>query len=237
MFIPLESPEILTTPYHHSVAWEGHLTVQELKGMARLPEELSAATPKRRTEFLAGRLCATKAIQDFHPDWTGQVGINPDGSPRWPEGLVGSITHTQGFASAAVAPNGDWLNIGMDSERTTEADVLKAAGRIVIREDERRLRARLPVPDDQFIALIFSAKESIYKCLNPLIKRSLDYSTVILDDIDYQNRLFKFHLSDSIAQRILMFCPVQGRFEFKGGFIHTGLELRRRYLSTSLFKT
>lgn len=78
MFIPLVSPIILTTPYYASAAWDGLLNIQELPIIGPLPTKLSAATPIRIPEFLAGRLCAARAIQGFHPDWSGQVGMNPD---------------------------------------------------------------------------------------------------------------------------------------------------------------
>jgi len=227
MFIALESPEILTTPYYFSAAWDGLVDVREVPGMASLPEKLSAATPKRITEFLAGRFCAAKAIQAFHSEESGQIGMNPDGSPRWPEGLVGSITHTQGFAAAAVAPADGWLSVGIDSEKMADAGVLAAAREIVMQKDERRLSARLPMSEDQFILLVFSAKESIYKCLHPLIKQPLEYSTVILEDIHIQNRTFHFHLAEPLARGLLNSSNARGRFQFTHGCVHTGVELRR----------
>lgn len=225
MLIPLKTPEILTTPYYFSATWDGLLNVQKVSGMASLPEKLRTATPKRIAEFLAGRFCAVKAIQAFRPDWSGEVGMNSDGSPRWPEGLVGSITHTQGYAAAAVAPGGTWLSVGIDSEAMADADVLAAAKRVVMRNDERRLGARLPIPEDQFILLAFSAKESIYKCLYPLVKRSLEFSTVILEDINIQNRSFTFNVPESIEPGLLSSSDAQGRFEFRAGRVHTGVEL------------
>ena len=71
---------------------------------------------------------------------------------------------------------------------------LKPPGEIVINAGEHRLSARLPIPEDQFILLVFSAKESIYKCLYPLLKRPLDFSKMVLEDIDFQKRTFQFHI-------------------------------------------
>jgi enterobactin synthetase component D len=226
MLTPLESPKILTTPYRFSAAWDGLLDVRRFPDIAPLPDKLSAASPQRITEFLAGRFCAIKAIQAFDPHWTGRVDMDPDGAPSWPEGLVGSITHTHGFASAAVAPKGVWLSVGIDSEMRADEDVLKAAAETVITGEERRLRARLPISEDQFMLLVFSAKESIQKSLYPLMKHSLEFSAVILDDIDLQNRTFNFQLSQSASPDFLKSCGAQGRFEFIRGGVHTGVELR-----------
>lgn len=226
MLIPLKTPEILTTPYYFSAAWDGLLNVRETPGMPLLPQALRAATLNRRSEFLAGRFCAAKAIQALRPDWSGEIGINPDGSPIWPGGLVGSITHTQGFAAAAIATKEICLSIGIDSERAEEAGVLAAAKEIAISADERRLSARLPVSADEFTLLVFSAKESIYKCLYPLVKRPLDFSDVALDDIDFQNRRFNFHLSKSSEPGLLKSGGARGRFSFAHGCVHTGVELK-----------
>src|ERR1035438_4503648 len=92
-------------------------------------------------------------------------------------------------------------------------------------DEERRLSARVPVPEDQFHLLAFSAKESISKCLHPLLKRFPDYSTVILDDINFRNRTFHFHLSDAIEPGFLGASDGQGRFAFMHGGVHTGVEL------------
>jgi enterobactin synthetase component D len=206
----MENPDILTTPYYFSMACDSP----------------SDATPKRITEFRAGRFCAEKAIRAFNPHWTGEVGMDPDGAPRWPEGLVGSITHTQGFAAAAVAPSNICFSIGIDSEAMAEADILKAAKQIVITEKERQLSGRLALSEDSFILLVFSAKESVYKCLYPLTKRPLKFSNVILDDIDLQHRTFDFHLSESVAPEALLSSSSRGRFEFTRGCVHAGVELR-----------
>lgn len=231
MFVTFPSPRILSTPYYFSVAWDGFFDIHQVHGIT-LPEKLSMATPKRRTEFLAGRYCAAKAIQAFDPLWTGQVGMNPDGAPSWPEGLVGSITHTQGLASAAVAPSNACFSVGIDSEKMANAHILQTAGEIVLTEEERRLSLRLPIPEDQFILLVFCAKESIYKCLYPLMKRSLELSRVILDGIHFQNRTFDFHLSGSIVPDVLRSCGAQGRFEFSRGCIHAAVELKKNPLRT-----
>ena len=227
MLIPLEAPRLLTAPYFFSVAWDAPSDMDQIPDIGPLPERLSAATPTRIAEFTAGRFCAAKAIEAIRPHWTGRVGMNPDGSPLWPCGLVGSITHTQGFAAAVVAPSDTWQSVGIDSEKATDANALEAAGRIVINKGEHRLSARLPISEHQFILLIFSAKESIYKCLYPLLKRPHDFSKMVLEDIDFQKRTFQFHISDPIEPGVLSSFGAQGRFEFMQGCVHTGVELAK----------
>src|ERR1700716_1803425 len=68
----------------------------------RLPQPLRHAVPNRQREFLAGRLCAAQALRCLGADST-HVGMAGDRAPVWPDGVVGSITHSGGFAAAAVA--------------------------------------------------------------------------------------------------------------------------------------
>ena len=96
MLVPVENPKILATRGYFSAAWDG-------------------AAPQREEEFQMGRFCAEKALQRLDPALPTRVSKNEDGSPRWPDGIVGSITHTQGFVSAAVARLQDYLGLGLDS--------------------------------------------------------------------------------------------------------------------------
>ena len=79
-----------------------------------IPEFLLSASRARVAEFIAGRLCAKAALRQLGA--TPIVGVAVGGRPSWSNGYVGSITHTSGFASAAVAPSSELLGIGIDSE-------------------------------------------------------------------------------------------------------------------------
>src|SRR6185503_18375584 len=82
-----------------------------------LPLELKEAVPKRQAQFRAGRYCAMLAIQALHGGSPMLVGRDANGAPLWPEGVVGSITHTDDVAAAAVASAADVLSLGIDTER------------------------------------------------------------------------------------------------------------------------
>ena len=72
--------------------------------LAPLPEEeelIARAVAKRRNEFVTARHCARLAM--------GRLGVpespilkGDKGEPRWPDGLVGSLTHCVGFRGAGV---------------------------------------------------------------------------------------------------------------------------------------
>ncbi len=148
------------------------------------------AVENRRSQFAAGRQCAHRAIAELtttatagdRPTPGGPIVAGPivdrpilpdDGrAPQWPPGVVGSISHTEGYAVAAVAA-GDATDetsptLGVDAERL---------GRVTDELHERLFvsgeRAWLdgiesPVARDAATTLAFGAKEAFYKAQYPV---------------------------------------------------------------------
>lgn len=133
------------------------------------PEAIARAVPKRRMEFLAGRLCAREALHRL--TGIGDVpAIAQSKAPVWPADLVGSITHSGDLAAALVAPALNYRGVGLDAE-----DILstrrgeRLAGQILT-SSERDWLATLPVEQrGHFVTLVFSLKESLFKALFPLV--------------------------------------------------------------------
>ena len=71
---------------------------------------------KRRRDFALGRACARSALSKLGQDRVA-IGRDKNGAPLWPEGVVGSITHTTGYAAALVARLGQFSGVGVDAER------------------------------------------------------------------------------------------------------------------------
>jgi enterobactin synthetase component D len=132
------------------------------------------AVAKRRAEFLAGRFAARQALAALGVDAT--PGRNEDGTPLWPELVSGSITHGAARALCAVARAAEVRSLGIDVERLMgEAAKDELRARICSRE-ERALLARLASPEHHLVTFAFSAKESLYKCLYPLVGHYMDFS-------------------------------------------------------------
>jgi enterobactin synthetase component D len=140
----------------------------------------------RRASWAGGRIALRAALADLSLalDVALEVGPilgTPRGAPLLPEGVRGSISHKEGLAVAlaADAAAGDW-QLGVDLERVV-------AGRIdiaqrVLRPEER---ARLPPPDDpdrvEELVFLFSAKEAIYKALDPFVARYVSFQEVAVE--------------------------------------------------------
>jgi 4'-phosphopantetheinyl transferase EntD len=140
---------------------------------------LAGAAPGRAAEFAAGRLCARRAAARFGFD--GQaIGAQADGRPRWPAGLTGSITHTGGFAAAAIGERGRFRAIGIDAERV--GGVPRTLWGQLFRPAETAWLEGLPESlQDRVGTLMFSAKEAFYKCQYEVTGQWLEFRDVVVD--------------------------------------------------------
>jgi enterobactin synthetase component D / holo-[acyl-carrier protein] synthase len=146
------------------------------------PEEeqtIARAVEKRRREFATGRACARAALARLGfapaPILTGERG-----EPCWPEGVVGSITHCDGYRAGAVGRSSELLTLGIDAEPNAPLP----AGLLgdIARPEElpwlRALQERLP--GVHWDRLLFSAKEAVYKAWFPLARRWLGFEDAVL---------------------------------------------------------
>ena len=135
------------------------------------------AVAERRREFGTVRYCARKALQELR---VRPVAILPDadGAPRWPAGVVGSMTHCTGYRAAAVARSGDVCALGIDAE---PHDALPSEVRDLVLRDEEHARlsafARAH-PQVHWDRIVFSAKEAVYKAWFSRTRRWLDFADV-----------------------------------------------------------
>jgi 4'-phosphopantetheinyl transferase EntD len=134
---------------------------------------VARAVEKRRREFSSVRCCARAAL--------GRIGMPPvpilpgeRGAPRWPAGIVGSMTHCAGYRAAAVARSRDLLTVGIDAEpdEPLPDGVLSYVSLPGERAMLQDLRA---VPGASWDRLLFGAKESVYKAWFPLAGRWLGF--------------------------------------------------------------
>ena len=185
------------------------------------PEELqyvADAVEKRRREFSYGRLCARRVLARC-----GIAGVpllvGADRAPIWPTGIVGSITHTHGFCGVAVARQGHIQGLGLDAEPSEPlpADLWPL---ILVAGEIERL-SRFPEAEQGLLArLIFSAKESVYKCRQALGSAWLEFHDIeILVDRDRSTFSVEWRKSDPLVTAA---GRLEGRFRILPEWILTG---------------
>lgn len=123
------------------------------------------AGDRRRQSLAAGRTAARHALTDLGlVDAQVGIGRGRGGEPLWPIAVVGSITHTDALALAVVGWRSDYAGIGIDVERL-EPGLSERAARLVCTPRERDWLDGQP---GAWRTRIFSAKEAVFKALNPL---------------------------------------------------------------------
>jgi 4'-phosphopantetheinyl transferase EntD len=158
-------------------------------------QSLGPAAEKRRREFETGRACARLALGRLG---TPVVAIprGQRGEPRWPAGVVGSITHCLGYRACAVAWSAAVVALGIDAEPNAPlADgVLE---KVAHGRELEHVGGRLPPTDGEsqvdLPRLLFSAKEAVYKAWFPLTGQWLGFEEVELS-IDVAQAAFRARL-------------------------------------------
>jgi enterobactin synthetase component D len=183
---------------------------------SHLPQALRHATQKRQREFLAGRWCAEEALQCLGAGST-HVAMAEDRTPIWPVGVVGSITHTGGFAAAAVAWAADIAGLGIDSEQIIDPAAARDIADICMVDETTLFKAAHGRSFCEFCTLVFSAKEAVFKCLFPLTRKFLEFSDVRITSFDWNRKYFAW---TTVSEHIGM-----GRLSHADGCVHTSVEL------------
>lgn len=133
----------------------------------------------REQELIVGRYCAGIALRKF--DIIGcEVGQNFDGSPVWPSGMIGSITHSKGWVLAVVARSEDFQSIGIDLEKMNRLKVTSIQ-RIV-----HDLEVESVGDDSRRATILFALKEAFYKTQSPIFKGQLNFRDLALS-VDFEN--------------------------------------------------
>jgi 4'-phosphopantetheinyl transferase EntD len=154
---------------------------------ALMPDEeplIARSVAKRRNEFITVRHCARIAL--------GQLGFPPvpilkgdKGEPCWPNSVVGSLTHCDGYRGAVVARSAAVRSVGVDAEPhdMLPGGVLDA---ISLEAERREIAAMAALPTGvHWDRILFCAKEATYKAWFPLTKRWLGFEDAhITFDVD-----------------------------------------------------
>jgi 4'-phosphopantetheinyl transferase EntD len=185
-------------------------------------ETLGRSIPSRRREFAAGRTRAREALSALglpvQPILRGS-----QREPLWPDGIVGSITHCEGYSAAVVARREDIVSIGIDAEpnRPLPEGVLA----VIARQEEISSLGCVSSSHINWDRLLFSAKESLYKAWYPLMKCWLGFDGASLK-IDPDNGSFQIRIMAAASRKPgFSDLPMVGRYVAQRDFILTAVTI------------
>ncbi|MFE6895123.1 4'-phosphopantetheinyl transferase [Streptomyces sp. NPDC057694] len=197
------------------------------------PEEqacVARAVDKRRREFTAVRACARRAM--------AELGVPPApvlpgerGAPQWSAGLIGTMTHCDGYRAAALARAADLASLGIDAEPhgPLPDGILPSVSLPAERTRLTQLATRWPAV--HWDRVLYSAKESVYKAWFPLTHRRLDFDEADIDlSMDPGTAAHGgFHVELLVPGPVvggIRLGHLQGRWTVDRGFVGTAVTVR-----------
>ncbi|WP_067549190.1 4'-phosphopantetheinyl transferase Npt [Nocardia crassostreae] len=134
---------------------------------------ISRAVEKRRRDFIGARHCARQALTELGEPAVA-IGKGGTGEPLFPRGIVGSLTHCDGYRAAALAHKLRFRSIGIDAEPHGQLPegVLDS---VSLPAERDWLATVLPGTGLHLDRLLFCAKEATYKTWFPLTDRWLGF--------------------------------------------------------------
>lgn len=165
-----------TLPELHTaeVVGRGPATPSVDRASTTIPE----ATEIRLRGIANERVAAHEALAKLLGHTDALVLADTNGEPVWPEGVVGSSTHTEGYAAAAVDEAARVRSIGIDAQQ----DAALPRDRLdrIARPEERDQLHQLAQGDDtvHWDTVLLSAKRSINQACLPLTGRRLGFANM-----------------------------------------------------------
>jgi 4'-phosphopantetheinyl transferase EntD len=98
------------------------------------------------------------------------------GAPQLPAGVAGSISHKESIAVALVARDPS-ARVGVDVE-ADRARTLDISSKVLTPGELPEIAAYTGAERDREVLLRFSAKESIYKAIDPFVRRFVGFKEV-----------------------------------------------------------
>ena len=122
------------------------------------------AIERRRVLFALGRAVAHDGLRELGVA-DAPIARGTGGEPLWPEEVVGAISHSNELAVAVVGRRRDYVGLGVDVEELARGPSARAA-RLLCRPSEIGW-VDLESGTER-LAMLFSAKEAIFKALYPI---------------------------------------------------------------------
>ena len=171
----------------------------------------SCDSQKRRAEFTMGRIYAHWALSRFGLESEPILRNHETREPCWPDSVRGSITHSAGFAAVAVGFKKEIKGVGIDLESYSRLVDFKIRRHVCVDSELEWLESLPNKQANRALRIIFSAKESIFKCIYPGTKTYLSFKDAAVS-VNETEKNFSFIIFKSFPGIIQHGLPHHGRY-------------------------
>lgn len=185
------------------------------------PKLIAQAHPKRQHEYLYGRILA-QAVLSHHFGLDQPLTSMHEHLPVWPTHVLGSISHSQNKLIVALSDKASYL--GIDIEHWVSSEFAQESAHLILTPSEFELwkvKVFECIDFAQFVSLIFSVKESLYKAVYPLAKQYIDFLEASVVDIDFENQTLTLAFTSEIRNRYQLLEHYQGGWKVEQDYIMT----------------
>ena len=172
-------------------------------------DSVARSVRKRQAEYFFGRLAARRALVHAGISATqahADIGIGAAREPRWPPGMIGSISHTHDLAAAVALAPGPRRGVGIDLEHVVDDTVASALLGTVVDATELALVRSLAGPHtiNSLLTIVFSAKESLFKGAYAAVGRYFDFSAARLVALDAARGRLRLRLVEPLCPQFAL---------------------------------
>ncbi len=201
------------------------------------PAWFHRAVRSRQRGYVAGRHCARMALARCGSSAADDaLESGAYGAPQWPAGVTGSITHSARFAVAVVASLEQWRSVGVDCEPVIESSTASEVAERILPEQRDVVSLgewHRTLTFEETLTIGFAAKESIYKCLNPVVNEFFGFDSVRLVSIAMDRGVARFVLVKALSEEFVPDMPLTVHFSLEHGHVFAAIGIAATRLAAA----
>ena len=166
-----------------------------------LSNQIKGSVAKRQAEFLAGRIAAKLAVTTLTELGNIEIKVGNNREPIWPEGIIGSISHTNSRAICVVGKSDNIEGLGIDIEYILNKSSISDIQQFIHNQEELNLITEQGLSESLGTTIIFSAKESFFKGVFPQVGEIFGFECARVMKVDLSENKLILRISDTLVKK------------------------------------
>ncbi|MFC2996847.1 4'-phosphopantetheinyl transferase [Acinetobacter sichuanensis] len=196
-----------------------HIDVHLFKNLTP-PKYLEQAVSTRLSEFYSGRILIQAILMQYYEVYEGVTSLSQR-LPQWTPPFRGSISHSKNQIVVAVSASTAYL--GIDIEHWVSEALIAEGQHLILNHQDYKIwdEIKSELSFQQFLTLVFSIKESLYKAVYPEVKHYIDFLDAAITEISLPNRCVKLKFSNEIQNKFQLVQEYEGYWEIQEDYVLT----------------